>query len=84
MIGMDYFLEFTVTLGVTRINVHGHGEDAKMRSKYIGNCCDLNKRPEWLDVPFKIAGRGIPDGSSALDWFNPEVLPKSANRNWRG
>jgi hypothetical protein len=23
---------------------------------------------------FKIARRGIPDGSSALDWFNPEVL----------
>ena len=33
MIGMDYFLEFTVTLGVTRINIHGLGEDAKMRSK---------------------------------------------------
>jgi hypothetical protein len=33
IIGMDYFLEFTVTLGVTRINVHGLGEDAKMRSK---------------------------------------------------
>jgi hypothetical protein len=30
---MDYFLEFKVTLGVTRINVHGLGEDAKMRSK---------------------------------------------------
>jgi hypothetical protein len=26
-------------------------------------------------VPFKIAGWGIPDGSLALDWFNPEVLP---------
>jgi hypothetical protein len=33
IIRMDYFLEFTVTLGVTRINVHGLGEDAKMRSK---------------------------------------------------
>jgi hypothetical protein len=31
--GMDYFFEFTVRLGVTRINLHGLGEDAKMRSK---------------------------------------------------
>jgi hypothetical protein len=30
---MDYFLEFTVTLGVTRINIHGLGKNAKMRSK---------------------------------------------------
>jgi hypothetical protein len=42
------------------------------------------KSREWLDVPFKIAGRGSLDGSSALDWFNPEVLPKSANINWPG
>jgi hypothetical protein len=33
IIGMDYFLEFTVTLGLTRINIHRLGEDAKIGSK---------------------------------------------------
>jgi hypothetical protein len=50
----------------------------------MASAVTCTKSRAWLEVPFKTAGRGIPDGSSSLDWFKPDVCPKSENKNWRG